>query len=256
MALVIVPAFLLYKQAFFSLVALLFPQVLVLGFMWAQSTTRGSVDEEIDGTYYWMASDTMDYPIGIAAFVSLIAAGIVLGLTINGYASCQQFNTNQALGTFVFGPDLTCPAIVVDWTTLYRRRNFATDFLWYQTCLDDQVATIAFMVICSALIVIDAFIIGHEWRLKERSTEMMLSLTVDQEEQLEAIEATTGRGPESDQQVMMELIHAEERNGGVVFRAKAHDPRFERVVATIMQQGSSLRSRNVLRQPTTTAATS
>src|SRR5271169_4138178 len=106
--LIFVPAFFLFLLSFFALVALLWPQAVVLGLMWGQAISRSAVDEEIDGTYYWLTDDRYDFSARYVTLGALLSTGAALGLIISGYVTCAtNYNSMESLAAFVFGADAT-----------------------------------------------------------------------------------------------------------------------------------------------------
>jgi len=133
-AAVCIPAAFLFKQAPWTLVGLLFTQALLAGVLLMQVVLRNMVDQEVDGTYYYMTDGRAYMPVGVIALVSLLLTATALALLGNGFANCQNGNYDvTAFANWVCSP--SCPPIVfnttqctINATTLYRTPSLPRTF--------------------------------------------------------------------------------------------------------------------------------
>jgi len=173
-ALVVVPAFLLFKHAVWQLAAFAIVEAMLGTAMVLQHWTRSKVGETIDGTRYVMTEETLPAFVGILALVSMALELVAVGLLAYNLASCPTRGTNEALGIFVF--NTSDAGNVTDWASLWRRPYFADEFTWYQLCLDDEAASWTILAFFAANAILCIVVAVVEFRLPTTSAAMVRRL--------------------------------------------------------------------------------
>jgi hypothetical protein len=121
-----IPASFLFKQSPWILVGLLTPQVGLAIALLMKVQLRSMVDEEIDGTTYYLTDGRAYVIVGTWAIVAALLAATALALLGNAFAQCDTYNESGFV-TWLCNSTY-CPANA---TSLYRTPNFAETFLWY-----------------------------------------------------------------------------------------------------------------------------
>jgi len=217
-AFTLVPAAVLSKAAVFQLAILVaVPNAILAAWMLAQAMARASVDERIDGRYYWLTHDKLEIPAFTMAAVAACFSGLALALAVMGYHGCSNARgNNNDLATLVFNMacDVAPSSAAIDFTTLLRLPGFSSDLAWLQACLDDRLVSMAFMVVASVAIVLDVAAAVYQSQLKGWTVDLNLRLNAD-----------VGTGGRHDDTELQEEEEEEEER--VVYRTGPFDPALE-----------------------------
>lgn len=201
--LLLVPSLFLWKYAFCLSLAIVSTLMFGLGMALAsQASTRAfdaisvTVDHDFKQQHHSIFTTAVGSDVCVAglAIVAIAAALMFSGNLTSALVGCRSRGSPDALAQFIF--NTTNASTVTDWTELERRPYFATEFLWYQLCLDDYAMTIAWVVLGYASVLLCGATLWHELSLRPETARMYGPL----------LQAATGRGartpdspPNSDQ---------------------------------------------------------